>query len=106
VLNRIRGKRPTPTPPPATVLPVAEPTFTSQVLTVAAHVLDMDPTQPLDERVLTLVMSTATDAVLSPLPDVVSAQVVDSVAAVIPAAIEGDTRAEYALRLRQTARSV
>jgi hypothetical protein len=106
VLNRIRGKRPAPTPPPATVLPIAEPTFTAQILLVAAHILDMDPTHPLDPRVLDASMDAAADAVLRPLPDIVRSQTLDSVRVALPRSVDGDTRAEYALRLRQTARSV
>ncbi|AAR29712.1 hypothetical protein VWBp22 [Streptomyces phage VWB] len=107
VLHRIRGRATAPTPlAPLSATPADGPSYTAQVLIVAARILDMDPGTELYPVTIAFAVNTACDTVLSTLPAIVAEVVRTSVGDVLPEAREGETRGEYALRLRQIAGSV
>ncbi|MGO4630525.1 hypothetical protein AB4225_06210 [Streptomyces sp. 2RAF24] len=105
MLHRIRGRAAAPTPSaPLRATPTTEPSYTAQVLLVAARVLDMDPATELYPVTLTYAMDTAADSVLRTLPTPVANATRAAVREVLPEARPAETRGEYALRLRQIAR--
>lgn len=104
MLHRIRGRATAPTPSaPLPATPTEGPSYSAQVLLVAARVLDMDPGAELYPVSLTFAMDTAAKSVLGTLPAAVSKATRDSVHDALPEARAGETRGEYALRLRQIA---
>ena len=107
MLHRIRGRATAPPPyTPLRATPDTGPSYTARVLLAAARVLDMDPATELYPVTITFAMDTATDAVLGTLPDVVAEATRAAVREVLPEARPGETRGEYALRLRKIARDV
>lgn len=106
MLHRIRGRATAPTPSAPLPASLAEgPSYTA-VLLVTARILDMDPATELYPVTITFSVDTACDSVLCTLPPIVAEAVRASVADVLPEARTGETRGEYAIRLRKNAESV
>ncbi|MDT0476229.1 hypothetical protein RM863_29300 [Streptomyces sp. DSM 41014] len=84
---------------------IAQPSFTSQVLTRTADHLDMDPTTPMSEWAGGIAMQAAVDLVLADLPQAVQDEVHDRLARHTPDTT-GITRGEAALRLRAAAKDL
>lgn len=104
MLHRIRGRHTAPTPTThLQATPATGPSYTAQVLLVAARVLDMDPATELLPVTIAFTLNTATDTVLCTLPDAVADATRAAVRKALPEARTGETRGEYALRLRQIA---
>ncbi|MFJ2515591.1 hypothetical protein ACIPEL_36240 [Streptomyces griseoviridis] len=84
---------------------IAQPSFTSQVLTRTADYLDMEPTKLMTEWADGIAMQAAADTVLTDLPQAVRDEVYSRLARHTPDTT-GITRGEAALRLRAAARDL
>lgn len=83
-----------------------EPSYPAQILTVAARILTMEPPHwTLDTHTLNAAMHTAGRAVLATLPESVQQEARSRTRAALPA-IAGQSRGQYAERLRYTARGL
>ena len=83
-----------------------QPSYAAQMLITTARLLEMDPGQPLTGIALERAIDIATETILNPLPDVVAADSITRMYRALPDRTMPTTRAEYALRLRHTAKEL
>lgn len=94
-------------PPPRAVLPpaVPEPSYAAQILTVTAWVLELVAVEPLTQAALDDALRTAAAGIVGHLPAVVAESATLRARAHL-APLPDITHAEYALRLRATAKEM
>ena len=85
---------------------LTQPSYAAQMLITTARLLEMEPTDPLTGPGLERAIDVAADAILRTLPDVVARDSMQRLYRALPDRPAPITRGEYALRLRQAARSI
>ncbi|MBE1598976.1 hypothetical protein [Streptomyces stelliscabiei] len=83
-----------------------QPSYAAQMLITTACLLEMDAPQPLTGVDLERAIDIAGDAILRTLPDVVSRDSMQRMYRALPDRPAPVTRGEYALRLRQAAKTM
>ncbi|MEU6661237.1 hypothetical protein [Streptomyces sp. NPDC046821] len=105
-MSEARPKQPRPTPiDEALERLLTEPSYAAQTLIVTARLLEMDAAEPLTPLARKHALTIASDAILAKLPDVVRRDSIDRALVAMPD-LDTITRGEYALRLRDAAKSL